>query len=48
MYKDEQIEQHAYQYVNRLSDYLFTLARLCAHSEGKPEVIYKKAKKINE
>jgi len=48
MFKDEQIEQHAYQYVNRLSDYLFTLARMCAHSEGKPEVIYKKAKKINE
>ncbi len=45
LYKEEQIEQSAYQYINRLSDYLFTLARYCAHIEGKPEVIYKKAKR---
>ena len=43
--KEEQIEEQAYKYVNRLSDYLFTLARICAHFEGKPEAIYKKAKK---
>ena len=45
LFKEDQIEPHAYQYVNRLSDYLFTIARMCALKEGKPEVIYKKAKK---
>lgn len=45
LFKDEQIETGAFQYVNRLSDYLFTLARTCAYTEGKPETIYKKAKK---
>lgn len=45
LYKEEHIDAHAYKYVNRLSDYLFTLARYCALKEGKPETIYKKAKK---
>jgi cob(I)alamin adenosyltransferase len=45
MFKEEQIQEDAFKYVNRLSDYLFTLARMCALREGKPEVIYKKAKK---
>lgn len=47
MFREEQIDEHAYKYVNRLSDYLFTLARLCALREGKPEVVYKKAKKAS-
>ena len=41
----DQIDDIAFRYVNRLSDYLFMLARFCAKSEGKPEVIYKKAEK---
>jgi len=45
LFKEEEMEPQAYQFVNRLSDYLFTLARICAHSEGKPETIYKKARK---
>ncbi len=45
LFKDEQIEESAYKYVNRLSDYLFTLARTCSMREGKPEIVYKKAKK---
>ena len=45
LFKDEQIEDHAYRYINRLSDYLFTLARICSQFEGKQEIVYKKAKK---
>eukprot|EP00347_Sterkiella_histriomuscorum_P002814 403366705 len=48
LYQEEQIEQQAYQYINRLSDYLFMLARTCAQAEGKAEVIYKKAKKSQQ
>ncbi|CDW72443.1 cob yrinic acid-diamide mitochondrial-like [Stylonychia lemnae] len=48
LFQEEQIETHAYQYVNRLSDYLFMLARICAQAEGKGEVIYKKAKKHDD
>jgi cob(I)alamin adenosyltransferase len=46
LYKQDEIEGSAYKYVNRLSDYLFTYARLCALTEGKEETIYKKAKKV--
>ena len=45
---DEQINPIAFTYVNRLSDYLFQLARVCAMIEGKPETIYKKAKAKKE
>ena len=44
LFEAEEISPEAYQYVNRLSDYLFMLARTCAMTEGKTEVIYKKAK----
>ena len=38
------VDVTVYTYVNRLSDYLFMLARICAQYEGQTEVIYKKAK----
>ena len=38
--KDEDITDVAYRYVNRLSDYLFMLARFTASAAGKPETIY--------
>lgn len=42
MLQEEAISENAYRYVNRLSDYLFMLARFCAKAEGKPETVYKK------
>ena len=42
--KDEAIDQTAYTYLNRMSDYLFTLARFCAMVQGKPETAYQKKK----
>ena len=36
----QQIDASAYQYLNRMSDYLFTLARYCAMIEKKPETVY--------
>lgn len=44
LFQEEMISEPTYIYVNRLSDYLFMLARICAIEEGKPETIYKKAK----
>ena len=41
---ENQIDEVAFIYVNRLSDYLFMLARFCALKEGKVETIYKKSK----
>ena len=31
------------RYLNRLSDYLFTAARVCALLDGRPEVLYRKS-----
>ena len=44
----EAIDASAYQYLNRMSDYLFTLARFCALKEDKVETIYQKAKAVPE
>ena len=44
LFQDELISEPTYIYINRLSDYLFMLARTCALEEGQPETIYKKAK----
>lgn len=38
------VDPTVYTYVNRLSDYLFMLARISAQYEGETEVVYKKAK----
>lgn len=40
--QQEQIEQEIIMYFNRLSDFLFTLARYVNFKEGKPEKIWKK------
>eukprot|EP00877_Chromochloris_zofingiensis_P006750 jgi/Chrzof1/2328/Cz11g11050.t1 len=40
--RDEVVDAQVAIYLNRLSDYLFTAARLAAQKEGKQEVIYKK------
>ena len=44
LHSQGQIDATVYTYVNRLSDYLFMLARICAQYEGASETIYKKAK----
>ena len=36
------IDQVVYEYINRLSDYLFTLARYSAMTAGQEETIYQK------
>lgn len=40
----EQLRPEVIQYLNRLSDYLFTAARYANHIEGKSEIIWKAAK----
>lgn len=37
---DEGLELSVIQYINRLSSYLFTVARICSKIEGRKEVIY--------
>ena len=44
----EMIDPVAFKYVNRLSDYLFMLARIYCMLEGQEETIYKKARKRGE
>lgn len=42
--EEEQVDGNVLKYVNRLSDYLFQLARTFAAESDKPETIYKKAR----
>ena len=44
LHSQGQVDASVYRYVNRLSDYLFMLARVCAQFEGKSESVYKKAR----
>ena len=44
LHSQGQIDSSVYTYVNRLSDYLFQLARICAQFEGEEETVYKKAR----
>jgi len=39
---DEGLELPVLQYLNRLSSYLFTIARVCALNDRKPETIYRR------
>jgi cob(I)alamin adenosyltransferase len=41
---DEGLELPILQYLNRLSSYLFTIARVCAINDGFKETIYKRPK----
>lgn len=42
LYQESHIDANTYMYMNRLSDYLFMLARTCALRKGNTETIYKK------
>jgi len=41
--QDKKIDDSAYKYINRLSDYFFTLARYIAKVNNEPEVHWKKS-----
>ncbi|XP_054153088.1 corrinoid adenosyltransferase MMAB-like [Oppia nitens] len=45
---DEGLELPILQYLNRLSSYLFTIARVCALNDGKPETIYTRQKSSDD
>jgi len=40
LHKVEPVSPHIIQYVNRLSDLLFVMARAVVHAEGKPEYLW--------
>merc|ERR1712183_18227 len=42
---DDQVDPRVVSFVNRLSDFLFTAARMACHVDGGEETIYKKQKK---
>ena len=41
--REDMLQEEVGQYMNRLSDYLFTVARIAAKAANKEEVVYKKA-----
>lgn len=43
LHKDHSIDDSAYRFINRLSDYLFMAARFASKHEGAPEIIYRKS-----
>ena len=42
LYRQDDLDHELVKFVNRLSDFLFVLARFVAHVEGKAETVYKK------
>ncbi|BFZ18511.1 hypothetical protein BsWGS_21550 [Bradybaena similaris] len=40
--RDKEIDEDTFKFINRLSDFLFTAARLCAMREGRQEKVYTK------
>jgi cob(I)alamin adenosyltransferase len=40
--QDEKIEALLIQYLNRLSDFLFVMARFANHKTGRPDILWKK------
>jgi cob(I)alamin adenosyltransferase len=40
LHRNEPVSPHILQYVNRLSDLLFVMARAVVHAEGKPEYLW--------
>ena len=45
---EHNVSKHAYKYMNRLSDFLFTAARQVAHDSGKPDRIYHRPKPVRK
>ena len=42
LFKEEKIDENIIQYINRLSDLFFTMARFANYKERKKEIIWKK------